>query len=172
MNNHLSKLNETSGPRHVAIIMDGNGRWATNRGLPRIAGHKVGIEKIQQVLQCLSDNHVTFVTLYAFSTENWNRPLPEVRGILNLMEEALTKQTTVTEIGRESGIIKITLQDARKGAQGAVTLVLSSPPLMLRQWLVTDAQGLTTKVSIFETETNIPIEAKIFTFTDPPPGRR
>lgn len=85
---------------------------------------------------------------------------------------SLTKQTTVTEIKRESGIIKITLQDARKGAQGAVTLVLSSPPLRLRQWLVTDAQGLTTKVTIFETETNIPIEAKIFTFTDPPPGRR
>ncbi|MAZ59967.1 MAG: di-trans,poly-cis-decaprenylcistransferase [Chloroflexi bacterium] len=93
MNNQISKLNETPGPRHVAIIMDGNGRWATNRGLPRIAGHKIGIEKIQQVLQCLADNHVSFVTLYAFSTENWNRPLTEVRAILNLMEEALTKQT-------------------------------------------------------------------------------
>ena len=81
------------GPRHVAIIMDGNGRWATKRGLPRLAGHKVGIEKIQQVLQYLADNHVKFVTLYAFSTENWNRPLPEVRGILKLMEEALIKQT-------------------------------------------------------------------------------
>ena len=81
------------GPRHVAIIMDGNGRWATQRGLPRLAGHKVGIEKIQRVLQYLADNHVTFVTLYAFSTENWNRPLTEVRGILNLMEEALVKQT-------------------------------------------------------------------------------
>lgn len=93
MNNQISKLNETPGPRHVAIIMDGNGRWATNRGLPRIAGHKIGIEKIQQVLQCLADNHVSFVTLYAFSTENWNRPLTEVRAILSLMEEALTKQT-------------------------------------------------------------------------------
>ena len=81
------------GPRHVAIIMDGNGRWATQRGLPRLAGHKVGIEQIQRVLQYLADNHVTFVTLYAFSTENWNRPLTEVRGILNLMEEALVKQT-------------------------------------------------------------------------------
>ena len=81
------------GPRHVAIIMDGNGRWATKRGLPRLAGHKVGIDKIQQVLQYLADNRVKFVTLYAFSTENWNRPLPEVRGILKLMEEALIKQT-------------------------------------------------------------------------------
>ena len=112
------------GPRHVAIIMDGNGRWATQRGLPRLAGHKVGIEKIQRVLQYLADNHVTFVTLYAFSTENWNRPLTEVRGILNLMEEALVKQTPqlhkknvkVIHIGKVDRLeesIKIALQNAQ-----------------------------------------------------------
>ena len=112
------------GPRHVAIIMDGNGRWATQRGLPRLAGHKVGIEKIQRVLQYLADNHVTFVTLYAFSTENWNRPLTEVRGILNLMEEALVKQTAqlhkknvkVIPIGKVDKLeesMKIALQNAQ-----------------------------------------------------------
>ena len=112
------------GPRHVAIIMDGNGRWATQRGLPRLAGHKVGIEKIQRVLQYLADNHVTFVTLYAFSTENWNRPLTEVRGILNLMEEALVKQTPqlhkknvkVIHIGKVDRLeesMKIALQNAQ-----------------------------------------------------------
>ena len=112
------------GPRHVAIIMDGNGRWATQRGLPRLAGHKVGIEQIQRVLQYLADNHVTFVTLYAFSTENWNRPLTEVRGILNLMEEALVKQTPqlhkknvkVIHIGKVDRLeesMKIALQDAQ-----------------------------------------------------------
>ena len=112
------------GPRHVAIIMDGNGRWATQRGLPRLAGHKVGIEKIQRVLQYLADNHVTFVTLYAFSTENWNRPLTEVRGILNLMEEALVKQTPqlhkknvkVIHLGKVDRLeesMKIALQNAQ-----------------------------------------------------------
>ena len=112
------------GPRHVAIIMDGNGRWATQRGLPRLAGHKVGIEQIQRVLQYLADNHVTFVTLYAFSTENWNRPLTEVRGILNLMEEALVKQTPqlhkknvkVIHIGKVDRLeesMKIALQNAQ-----------------------------------------------------------
>jgi len=112
------------GPRHVAIIMDGNGRWATKRGLPRLAGHKVGIEKIQQVLQYLADNHVKFVTLYAFSTENWNRPLPEVRGILKLMEEALIKQTPqlheknikvihLGKIDRLEESMKIALQNAQ-----------------------------------------------------------
>lgn len=112
------------GPRHVAIIMDGNGRWATKRGLPRLAGHKVGIDKIQQVLQYLADNHVKFVTLYAFSTENWNRPLPEVRGILKLMEEALIKQTPqlheknikvihLGKIDRLEESMKIALQNAQ-----------------------------------------------------------
>ena len=112
------------GPRHVAIIMDGNGRWATERGLPRLAGHKVGIDKIQQVLQYLADNHVKFVTLYAFSTENWNRPLPEVRGILQLMEEALIKQTPqlheknikvihLGKIDRLEKSMKIALQNAQ-----------------------------------------------------------
>ena len=113
-----------AGPRHVAIIMDGNGRWATQRGLPRLAGHKVGIEQIQRVLQYLADNHVTFVTLYAFSTENWNRPLTEVRGILNLMEEALVKQTPqlhkknvkVIHLGKVDRLeesMKIALQNAQ-----------------------------------------------------------
>jgi len=113
------------GPRHVAIIMDGNGRWATQRGLPRLAGHKVGIEQIQRVLQYLADNHVSFVTLYAFSTENWNRPLTEVRGILNLMEEALVKQTPqlhkknvkVIHLGKVDRLeesMKIALQNAQE----------------------------------------------------------
>ena len=112
------------GPRHVAIIMDGNGRWATKRGLPRLAGHKVGIDKIQQVLQYLADSRVKFVTLYAFSTENWNRPLPEVRGILKLMEEALIKQTPqlheknikvihLGKIDRLEESMKIALQNAQ-----------------------------------------------------------
>ena len=80
-------------PVHVAVIMDGNGRWAQNRGLPRLAGHKVGVDCIQGVLGFLSDKGVKFVTLYAFSTENWNRPASEVRGILEILYDALHQQT-------------------------------------------------------------------------------
>jgi undecaprenyl diphosphate synthase len=76
-------------PCHVAIIMDGNGRWAEQQGLPRLAGHRVGMDRIQRVLEILADKGVAFVTLYAFSTENWNRPPGEVEGILELLEEAL-----------------------------------------------------------------------------------
>ena len=79
-------------PCHVAIIMDGNGRWARQRGLPRLAGHRVGVERIQRVLEILAERGVSFVTLYAFSTENWNRPPDEVEGILDLLEDALGNQ--------------------------------------------------------------------------------
>ena len=80
-------------PVHVAIIMDGNGRWARKRGLPRLAGHRVGVDCIQSVLKNLAAKGVKYVTLYAFSTENWNRPAEEVEGILEILGDALRDQT-------------------------------------------------------------------------------
>lgn len=80
-------------PVHVAIIMDGNGRWAKKRGLPRLAGHRMGVDCIQRVLNTLGGKGVKYVTLYAFSTENWNRPAEEVEGILEIMYDALRDQT-------------------------------------------------------------------------------
>ena len=80
-------------PIHVAIIMDGNGRWAQKRGLPRLAGHRMGVDCIHGVLETLGRKGVKYVTLYAFSTENWNRPADEVEGILNIMRDALWNQT-------------------------------------------------------------------------------
>ena len=80
-------------PGHVGIIMDGNGRWAKQRGLPRLEGHRVGVERIQAVLKTLTRKQVQYVTLYAFSTENWNRPQEEVTGILDILRHALREQT-------------------------------------------------------------------------------
>ena len=80
-------------PIHVAIIMDGNGRWAKKRGLPRLEGHRVGVDCIQSLLETLSAKGVRYVTLYAFSTENWNRPEDEVQGILEILYDALRVQT-------------------------------------------------------------------------------
>ena len=80
-------------PRHVAIIMDGNGRWAKQRGLPRLAGHRVGEACVRSVLETLSAKGVKYVTLYAFSTENWNRPADEVQGILEILYDALREET-------------------------------------------------------------------------------
>ncbi len=80
-------------PRHVAIIMDGNGRWAEDRGLPRIEGHRAGVEKIRSVLDTLARRGVKFVTLYAFSTENWNRPDDEVEGIMGILRQVIHQET-------------------------------------------------------------------------------
>lgn len=79
-------------PKHIAIIMDGNGRWAKKRGLPRTMGHKAGAETIRRVLRECDDLGVKYLTLYAFSTENWKRPKEEVNAIMKLLVEFLRKE--------------------------------------------------------------------------------
>jgi undecaprenyl diphosphate synthase len=82
-----------SAPRHVAIIMDGNGRWAQARNLPRIAGHEAGTENIRRITTRAAELGVSYLTLWAFSTENWNRPVDEVQGILRILAETLPRET-------------------------------------------------------------------------------
>ena len=82
-----------SAPRHVAFIMDGNGRWAQERGLPRIEGHRKGVERVRVVLDTLGALGVEFVTVYAFSTENWGRPQDEVEGLMSIFSSAVEEQT-------------------------------------------------------------------------------
>ena len=79
-------------PKHVAIIMDGNGRWARQRGLPRLDGHREGVDAIPRVLDLMIERGVEYLTLYAFSTENWTRPSEEVTGIIELFQEALEQE--------------------------------------------------------------------------------
>ncbi|MCF7818045.1 MAG: isoprenyl transferase [Kiritimatiellales bacterium] len=76
-------------PRHVALIMDGNGRWAQERGLPRIEGHKEGAQSVRAVLRAAAKAGVEFITVYAFSTENWKRPPQEVDGLMKLLVSSL-----------------------------------------------------------------------------------
>ena len=76
-------------PRHLAIIMDGNGRWATKRHLPRLAGHKAGVEALKRVVECARDEHIEMLSVYVFSTENWTRPKAEVDGLMRLLWETL-----------------------------------------------------------------------------------
>jgi undecaprenyl diphosphate synthase len=80
-------------PRHVAIIMDGNGRWAKKRRLPRLAGHNAGGENIRPVVKIFADHGVKYLTLYMFSTENWNRPRIEVTGLLSLLAKKIDQET-------------------------------------------------------------------------------
>lgn len=79
-------------PRHVAIIMDGNGRWAISRGLPRLAGHRAGTENLRRVIEACVELGVQYLTLYAFSTENWGRPVEEVRGLIRILEDVIDRE--------------------------------------------------------------------------------
>ena len=80
-------------PQHVAIIMDGNGRWAEKRGLPRIEGHKAGGENIRPVVKAFANHGIKYLTLYMFSTENWERPKTEVEGLLSLLALKIDQET-------------------------------------------------------------------------------
>ena len=73
-------------PSHVAIIMDGNGRWAIEKGLPRIAGHKAGVNTLKNIVKKSSEIKIKFLTLYAFSSENWNRPESEISDLMELLK--------------------------------------------------------------------------------------
>ena len=79
-------------PQHVAFIMDGNGRWAQQRGLPRIAGHRQGARVLKDLVRCCRDWGIPALTVYAFSTENWQRPLKEVEFLMRLFERLLRKE--------------------------------------------------------------------------------
>ncbi len=78
---------------HVAIIMDGNGRWAQQRGLPRLVGHRAGTENVRRVVTACVDQGVRYLTLYAFSTENWSRPAYEVEGLMRILGEFIDRET-------------------------------------------------------------------------------
>ena len=80
-------------PRHVAIIMDGNGRWASARSLPRVAGHKAGVDSVRAIVRAASELGIAALTLYSFSTENWLRPAEEVGQLMKLLSWALNKET-------------------------------------------------------------------------------
>lgn len=79
-------------PQHVAIIMDGNGRWAKKRGLPRVAGHRAGAENLRRIINACVDLGIKILTIYAFSTENWERPEREIRGLMKIFTRVLDQE--------------------------------------------------------------------------------
>jgi len=92
-------------PEHIAIIMDGNGRWAQKNGLPRVLGHKAGMEAIKKTVKSCSDIGIKILTVYAFSTENWKRPRDEVNYLMNLLVEYMRKE--VNELHNNKVMIKL-----------------------------------------------------------------
>ncbi|MBG7617743.1 MAG: di-trans,poly-cis-decaprenylcistransferase, partial [Chloroflexi bacterium] len=123
-------------PRHIAIIMDGNGRWAKKQKLPRLEGHHAGLESTRRAIRYLSKMGVGYVTLYSFSTENWNRPKQEITDLFNLMAEAVKSDTLelhqnnikVNHIGRLDRIpanLKQTLEESLRITAGNSGMVLT-----------------------------------------------
>lgn len=92
LQNLPADLDETRLPKHVAVIMDGNGRWAKRQGLPRIMGHRRGVDALKELLRCCKDWGIPALTAYAFSTENWGRPLDEVDFLMTLFDRVLRQE--------------------------------------------------------------------------------
>lgn len=110
-------------PQHVAIIMDGNGRWAQCRGLPRTAGHRAGMETVRRIVRCADDWGIRVLTLFAFSTENWRRPVTEVAYLMRLpgeylrseMDELMTRGIRIQMLGDRVGVPALTMRAVEQG---------------------------------------------------------
>lgn len=137
-------------PHHIAMVMDGNGRWATRRFLPRLAGHRQGVESLRRCVHACVQRGVGVLTVFAFSSENWNRPADEVSGLMDLLAKALTREVPqlardgvqVHFVGEKSGISA----QVREGLQRAEAATASNQRLVLNvcfnyggRWDITQA---------------------------------
>jgi undecaprenyl diphosphate synthase len=133
-------MTERAPPTHIAIIMDGNGRWAQERGMPRIEGHKAGAQSVREIVTYARELGVRYLTLYAFSSENWGRPSDEVSGLMELLAEYLVDErrtmlkngielSTIGAIHKLPLHVRLLLDDVRKATEGLsgmrLTLALS-----------------------------------------------
>jgi len=123
-------------PAHIAVIMDGNGRWARQRNLPRLAGHRAGTENLRRVIRACAEFGVRYLTIYAFSTENWARPREEVEGLMEIMEEFIDKEldeldaegVQIRHIGKLEGVrprLQAKIRQAIERTRGNRRLVLN-----------------------------------------------
>jgi undecaprenyl diphosphate synthase len=121
--------------KHVAIIMDGNGRWAKKRGLPRVIGHRQGVESVREAVRAAQDHDLKYLTLYTFSTENWERPKDEVQVLMDMLEEMLAKETPelhkkgvrINAIGRLSNLY----ENAKRQLDKSIELTRNNTDLVL-----------------------------------------
>ena len=121
----LKNINVNNVPEHIAIIMDGNGRWAKERGLPRIAGHREGINSVREITRICGEIGVKYLTLFTFSTENWNRPKKEVNALMMLLlstikneiKELHKNNVKFSAIGNISVLPKGTINEIKEGIE-------------------------------------------------------
>lgn len=138
MSDLQSQINPDKVPQHIAIIMDGNGRWAKHKGLPRVLGHRSGVKSVREVTEAAAQIGVKYLTLYAFSTENWSRPPAEVMALMTLLVETIKGEINdlnkngirLNAIGDISALPAATLKTLQEGIEKTkhnqrVTLVLA-----------------------------------------------
>jgi undecaprenyl diphosphate synthase len=112
-------------PQHIGIIMDGNGRWARARGLPRHAGHRAGVENLRRIIRAVAETGIPYLSIYAFSTENWNRPKGEVKRLLALIDHSLERElpelhqegVQLRHLGSLDGLPRSTQRNVRKAIE-------------------------------------------------------
>ena len=112
-------------PLHVAIVMDGNGRWASKRFLPRLAGHKQGVDTLKRIVRACPSRNISTLTVFAFSSENWNRPAEEVSGLMDLLATALARE--VSQLKKEG--VRLRFVGSRSGLSDRVKAGLAEAEL-------------------------------------------
>lgn len=113
---YKSQIDKSRMPRHVAIIMDGNGRWAKKQGLARMYGHKQGVETVHRITETAAEMGIQYLTLYTFSTENWNRPKEEVDALMTLLVDTIVKETPTL---MKNNVRLLTIGDTERLPEGA-----------------------------------------------------
>jgi undecaprenyl diphosphate synthase len=144
------RINTEKLPSHVAIIMDGNGRWAHQRNLDRIFGHQQGVNSVRTVIEAASELQIKFLTLYAFSTENWGRPNEEISALMGIMVDSLNKETdtllknnislkTIGDIERLASDVRKRLIETIRLTSGCTGLNLIVALSYSSRWEITEA---------------------------------
>ena len=137
-------------PKHIAIIMDGNGRWAKERGKPRLFGHQSAIQSVREVNEACAELGVSYLTLYAFSTENWNRPGDEVGGLMNLLGQTIKNETktllknnirlqAIGDLNRLPKVNRDQLNGAIEATKHCTRMVLNLALSYSSRWEITEA---------------------------------
>lgn len=146
----IDKIDQNRVPAHIAIIMDGNGRWANKRGLERGEGHREGVRTIRRMVEAAIKASVQYLTIYAFSTENWNRPSAEVEGLMDLMVYAISEEAEqliandvkilcIGDIDRLPNYARTALEDCINKTKDGTRLTLIIALSYSSKWEITEA---------------------------------
>lgn len=175
----MSKTVDGNLPVHIAIIMDGNGRWAKKRHLPRILGHKAGIESVREIVRTSREIGIKYLSLFAFSTENWQRPKTEVNALMHLLKQYLRKELKELKENeiklRVSGDVSVLPKDVRKEIENTLNQTSSCDKMVLnlclnygsRQEIIHAVNELSSEKKYPVTENNI--SANLYTANIPDP---